>query len=47
LLSNIGLHSFFQDGRVESILHGLHNVILFPEIRDDKYGEINLYFRDW
>ncbi len=41
------LHRFFQDGRVQNILQGLHNLVLFQETREDKYGDIAIFFRDW
>lgn len=41
------LHRFLQDGRIQRVLNDLHNIILFPEYREDKYGDIDWFFRDW
>ena len=41
------LHRFWQEGKVQLLLAGLHNLISFDETREDKYGDIKFYFRDW
>ena len=41
------LHRFFQKGKVQDLLAGLHNLISFDETREDKYGDIKFYLRDW
>lgn len=41
------LHRFCQEGRVQLLLDGLHNLIAFDETRIDKYGDIKFYFRDF
>ncbi len=32
---------------MQHILQGLHNLVMFRETREDKYGDIALFFRDW
>ena len=41
------LHRFWQEGKVQLLLDGLHNLISYDETRIDKYGDIKFYFRDW
>ena len=41
------LHHLFQDARVQCVLAELHNIFPYRETRDDKYGDISLYFKDW
>ena len=41
------LHRFWQEGKVQLLLAGLHNLISYDETRIDKYGDIKFYFRDW
>ena len=41
------LHRFAQEGRVQLLLAGLHNLIAFDETREDKYGDIKLYMKDF
>ena len=40
------LHRFCQEGKVQLLLAGLHNIIAFNETREDKHGDIKFYFRD-
>jgi hypothetical protein len=37
----------FKDGRAELLLADLQNLTAFPDTREDKYGDINSYFKDW
>lgn len=41
------IHRFIQDGRVQRVIQDLHNIIAYSETRDDLYGEIWVFFRDW
>ena len=40
------LHRFVQEGRIQLLLGGLHNLIAFDETRIDKHGDIKFYFKD-
>ena len=41
------LHRFFQEGKIQLLLQGIHNVIPFKETREDKYGDVKDYLRDY
>ena len=41
------LHRFAQEGKMQLLLAGLHNLTAFKETREDKYGDVKDYFRDY
>ncbi|XP_059080250.1 innexin inx2-like [Tigriopus californicus] len=41
------IHRFIQDGRVQRVIQDLHNIVAYSETRDDMYGDIWVFFRDW
>ena len=41
------MHTFLEDGRAQRIVQDLNNIITTKETREDMYGDIGDYFRDW
>ena len=40
------LHKFSQEGKMQLLFQGIHNIIPFKETREDKYGDVKDYLRD-
>jgi len=41
------IHRFFEEGRTEILLAGLQNLMPSPDMREDIYGDLGFYFKDW
>ncbi|TRY68309.1 hypothetical protein TCAL_03015 [Tigriopus californicus] len=41
------IHRFIQDGRVQRVIQDVHNIVAYSETRDDMYGDIWVFIRDW
>ena len=46
LWNNVLKEDFFLPD-TELLLADLQNLTAFPDTREDKYGDINTYFKDW